>query len=429
MPGDSKEATVAALGGKTSGKKLATYLSGYRTSGGSMTGLSTRSVDVPAISPGKIRRAAKAGIISPDWDLLAKRSKKEERKVLLCDNLLHAQPSEGYGFHIAPELKQKLRAAHRVVFDEEAEAHLTEVTVRCADLILEHETFARQPWDPMWIEMPLGNPSDPGWISRPTLILTPTQDRIGHLFDNYTIHTFLGVGDHTVATSPTVYHLHQPHEPYEGDPDLLDQFFLGPIAARTPAHIRAKIRANYNFSVLDNKFEGDGRTDLARVKKLMTGQAGELVRILAMLLLLNRPGVAQYHTKPAGRTFINGKFRPYMSHSTLHFVLDPKPSLHAMRNEQREIQDRAPLRWHPVRDHYCHSKDWREYGAIGCIHTPVQTDENWIPAPDLPPLECSHWVCSQCEGRRWRREYPNGRGSAAVGFVQQDMTLVETRQA
>lgn len=356
-----------------------------------------------------LKRAAKAGIVNPNWgELTRRRQERREPIMMLCDRVIHHSlaPSE-----ISPTnsamIKQAVRAAHRVVLDEAAEERVSEVTVQCCDLVCAHETFARQPWDPMWVEMQYGNAAT-------------ADDRVGLLYKNHDVYSFHYHTDMDLLVCDSiVHHLHQPELKwwFTDTPDRLDHFLLGFYATQIVPDLRATIRANYSESYLweNDHFKHEN----------FNGTDGVLVKILAILLLLNRPGLVRYHAKPGGRTFVSGKSRPYMSHSTLHFLLDPKESLRALANHTRRIQERAPARWHNVRDHYCHSKEWRETGAIGCIHTPIQTDEHWIPAPNLPPLECSHWVCSRCEGRRWRRVVKNGRGSAAVGFVQQDMTVVE----
>jgi len=380
----------------------------------------------------KLRRAARAGIVRPDWDELSRRSEANKPRQLLCDRLLSADMLEvsqaWIDRSVGEDIRKTLRIAHRVVFDDDAAARLGEVVASAMDLVQQHETFARQPWDPMWLEFashPFAENVSPRLSGQVDL------GRIGLLFVD---HTSVMVDSHRGDKGPLIAihqcHLHRPKYGWWKDFGIeeahMRNAFGGAKDDRSGWDPVIGINSHHFSLIKPNPAVPDAEVREYLSRNLENSSlAFQLMVTLATLLLLNRPSLVRYHAKPGGRTFVKGKLRPYMSHTTLHFALDPKESLHAMRNEQREIQERVPLRWHSVRGHYCHSKEWREYGSIGCIHTPIQTDEHWTPMPDLPPLECSHWVCSQCEGRRWRREYKNGRGSAAVGFVNQDMTIVE----
>ena len=154
-------------------------------------------------------------------------------------------------------------------------------------------------------------------------------------------------------------------------------------------------------------FEDAPETIPKMVRDSYYGSAGELRNILGILLMLNQPA----HTRTVGevprkRGLVRGKPMPYFGYSTVDIRID-KRDISSLLSRPRQGEHASP-RWHEVRGHFCHNAAARK-----ATHTQV-----WAQVDDR------RWECQAgCGGKRWWRELPNGRGSAAVGFVHQKRAI------
>jgi hypothetical protein len=151
----------------------------------------------------------------------------------------------------------------------------------------------------------------------------------------------------------------------------------------------------------------------------MSECTGDLRNVIACLLMLNRPTITKYvDDLPQSRGWLKNKLVPYWSHTTVTINLDPKPILRLIGTDR---ESGVTKRRHEVEGHYCHDKEWRDYGTIaGCIHEPIDTDADWIPLVGVyAPSTVEHWVCKVCGGKRWWRS-EHLRGDANKGWVIKD---------
>lgn len=128
----------------------------------------------------------------------------------------------------------------------------------------------------------------------------------------------------------------------------------------------------------------------------------------AFFLLLVQPKLYQVNMSEARKTLSKGRPVKFFARSEITIDLTGPAEL---RRAFRTGTHATP-RWHEVRAHYVHRG-----GDRACTHawTPVDSEDGK-----------KRWTCDHCERRRTERAYPNGRGDAGKGFVQQKYAITAT---
>ena len=355
------------------------------------------------------------------------------------------------------QLQRSTRKARRFVFDENATRRSAHVIDTVPDLLAREHQFARAPYDLTWIEFP----SHVLWEymrERNREVYTglgkygekATADHtIGYLIDHERVNIICGGTCEEPDLSPNImplqYRLHTPWEKPDRDefrrltalPDEMNPnaFLWGSTFTKLDAATRAELENRNTVELLPlnprhkmfDRYQGNGEWHEA-----MRGSVGELRKIIALLLILNRPSLARYErTTDNARGFWKGKSIAYLSHTVVGVDLDAVPTLLLIGTPEGEG---VPRRRHEVRGHFKHDETAREYASVaGCIHEfqashgPHKDWALWLDAPPGIPGDPGvprNWVCAACGGRRWWQKESH-RGSAEVGFVVKDGYDVE----
>ena len=345
----------------------------------------------------------------------------KDRRIPLADLVMRSDLHNVLS-NVASQLKTKIRSANRFILDASAASRVGEVSRDVPELLLEHQTFARTPYDLMWLEAP----SDIIWetVNPHQKQSTWIDQQVGWLIDHGTVHTFVQSNHHDRADIvPYCYHLHCPWEVQDqarflramNCPNLIiDQFLWGAAYTRLDDNNRQGLRRRHSCTLFPG-ITPELKHSLVNHKHLgadlLKGAYGDLRNIIATLLILNRPSLIQYlQDIPPRRSFLHGKLHNFMHHRVVTIQVDPRPVIRKIGT----TEDATPRRRHEVRGHWCHNQDARDYRTIGCAH-------DWVPDPDYaePENERDHLICAVCAGKRWWR-HEHARGSAGLGSTTKD---------
>jgi hypothetical protein len=329
-------------------------------------------------------------------------------------------------------LKRKTRSAAKFIFDEAATRRVANVVRDIPELLVRESAFARAPFELTWLEFPhwvywdaLGNPR--GHRS-------DTADHtVGYLIDHGTVTVVTGGTISQPHLGPSVgilqYQLNTewPQEAMDAFAaiggtgvtlDRIDQCLWGSTYHRLDLETRDRLRHRNVVSVIPGLLHTrDADKHRATLHRTFALGAGELRNIIAMLLIMNRPKIARMTGVPGGHGIYRGKSMTYNKHTSVTIDLDPIPEL---RSTATPAGAGALRRRHPVRGHYCHNADAREYHRIaGCIHDWIVADEEWHPMPDVEISDSNHWLCGTCGGKRWWKS-DHERGDETLGIITHD---------
>jgi hypothetical protein len=321
------------------------------------------------------------------------------------------------------KLQEQIKLAHRTsrafVFDRAASWRLGEICAYSADLIADHQEFARPPYPRTWVEydaMAFCDSLEAAGLMVERDPAKPMDERVGFLFTDKHIYIAASAptrDDKTIAAgwSPWRYKWHQPMTREQEEMFCylhgcsrmqIDQFFWGSAYDIMDPSRRRSFRAQHGVeTMLSDPMTRFKRGDLGML--LTVGAAGELKTALAAALLLIRPNMTSViETREPGRKMVGNKPTVFIAHKVVTIKLDPDRLVRRIRVACKEEAGRKNPRWHEVRAHYCHNKEAKR---SSCIHDWEQIDEN-------------RWTCRKgCGGRRWWRVLPNGRGTAETGIV------------
>ena len=368
----------------------------------------------------------------------------EKRQPILADRFL-ATPRDANAPLVHPKALDQMRSgimkAERFVLDVEASERIAQVVMDVPDLLVREHRFARAPYDVTWIEydafaywMTFRNADPKRYDANGEYGDPETADKlVGFLIDHGRINVVsVGKEANSIAmVTPLQYRLHT-EWPVADQLEFarrsgcsrlgIDAFLWGSSMDNMPSDQWRLLRdynavefvpTNPKYDMLVERMMKD-----AGMVNSVRGAVGELRTIIAILLMLNRPSLMRYRNSvPSHRQWLKGKFRPFMSHTTVTVSLDAVAGLRLVGTSN---DDPALRRRHRVRGHYCHDQTARDYMRIaGCIHDWQDMDADWHPWPDAPPDEVDHWLCGSCGGKRWWRD-AHHRGTAQVGFVAHD---------
>jgi hypothetical protein len=342
-----------------------------------------------------------------------------KRDMMIADRLMMAEKSlmlPRATFHM---IRNRVRSAHKYVFDRAGCVRLAEVIRDSPDILVREHQFARAPFDVTYIELAA---FDAFWTvlnNRPADDIVPA---LGFLVDHDTVYTLDKRGD----VMPLTYHLNTPWAVEEQLEFVnttsmsrigIDGFLWGTTYNLLNSDERRVLRAHHAVRTLPLQ-------DLLQPirQKVFTIVAEETIAgmrtIIATLLLLNRKNV----TVPINeighhRGFHKGKQRVYMAHTVMTIHIDPIPTL---RKIGTPAEASVEKRRHEVMGTWCHDQAFRIGEANGCLH-------DWVPHPLYIGKEKGHleadghfvhdnWLCQTCNGHRWRRDQ-HMRGNSLTGYV------------
>lgn len=309
-------------------------------------------------------------------------------------------------------VEEALIAAHKFVLTNEAAEKVGQAINNYPEMLVQNGKFAIPPFPRTWIEMSypafyrgLGAPED--------AMDDYSDDRVGYLFVDDRVYVASSGKDMKGMFIPIEYELHRPMS-FEAEQSFskdlhtsraqIDRFMWGSaFFERMDLHDQRALRANHTVRPI--RVQADIINNEAW-QKLLFGAAGDLRNILGLLLMLNQP--AKYlrtHDTKTKRSLSSKGPKVYMAHSTIELTMNRKP-IRQLLTRNKEHGTHASPRWHEVRGHFCQDKTARE---SGCHHG---GGDWWV------EYEPKKWECLECGGKRWWREFPNGRGDASRGFVQ-----------
>jgi hypothetical protein len=355
---------------------------------------------------------------------------KSWAKLTLFDRVQHVMrehPGEG-----DPAVRKLLREARPFVITENAAVRVREAMAAYPEMIADNSAFALPPFPAMWIEYPtrtllrhwrLTTSSEDAQavIEEGFLPLAvhypqdddPTTDvRVGYLIGGNTVWVFVEGEALHPQMMPFSYVLHRP---LPLDEQLaaagwfgvsrigLDQFLWGHTLYPTLDRKHQRMLRDQHSFLLTKDLLHSEATAEARAG-VVQGCAGELRNILAILLMVNQPAkVISTREVPRTRGLVKNKPTSYWGHQLIDINLDAKTRALLARPKGAAHWH---MRWHEVRGHFVHRN------VRGSNHAHV-----WQADPERD----RRWRCSEegCKAVRTWREYPEGHGSATVGYVEQ----------
>lgn len=304
------------------------------------------------------------------------------------------------------KIRNAVRAAQKFVFDAAAAERVGAAMAAYPEQIVTNAEFALPPHPSTWIEYPVRPFMD---ASTPTGISAQMDEWAGILLHNGRLYGLGGQSDGGWTPTPFAFDFHFPAS-------MDDQLAL---AERLGCSRLGLLEFYWGASLL-------GKIDTEAAKRIRNGHRGfyigpdsigpqywaehkghfarEVVNAIAFLLAMHQPRPIIEHAGVAHAR--SGRARGpavYQAHSVItvrmgapsHRLLDRPPNA-----------DRHSPRWHEVMGHFCHDRRAR---TAACSHA----DESGPLWTEYAPRK---WECLACGGKRWWREYPNGRGDAARGF-------------
>jgi hypothetical protein len=358
-------------------------------------------------------------ITASDLQAFERQKLRQRHDAKLFDLLLQAKESNRFTLlqHSA-HIKQILRSAHKFVLTDDAAIRIAEAIRAYPEMLADNSQFAIPPFETTWIEMPLRN-FQRKLIGENQEIDDRSDRTIGYLIHKDRVYVAGENEDLDAMMMPFSYGLNTPSTFEEEQRACkyfgvsraqLDSFLWGHTVFK-------ELRSGYMRSLrrqhslrLEYTDETLARATEAQLKvgnSLYVGAAGDLRNILGILLAMNQPTKYLRTSDVPHRRKMTAKGpRVYMAHSVIEFDLNKKPIRQLLRRNMEKGTHASP-RWHQVKGHFCHDSKGR--GETGCIHDGGLA---WV------ELEPRKWECQECGGKRWWREYPEGRGDAAIGFVQ-----------
>jgi hypothetical protein len=332
-------------------------------------------------------------------------------------------------------LKSSLLRSRKFVFDTQASVRLGEVLLENPELLADYGEFIRLPFPTTWVEFDphalmkgLGNVDN----------RAEPDDRVGYLYDGNTVYVGASADNDTEPLfMPYRYRMHMMMS-HADEQEMcrlftisrmsIDEFLWGSSYDRLDPTRRRALRQNHSMDFLMPDLP-----DGVYAPLLNGGGVGDLRNVLGAAMLLLRPSLT---TVVSQRGPVKKPIAPLKGPRAFqaHTVVTVKLQVPRLRRQiiaaAREVQ--RATRWHEVRAHYCHN-DLAKKSM--CVRNTIDANpDKWIDAHfngishpafidlmlvahDWREEEPNKWTCHDCGGKRWWREYPEGRGDAGVGVV------------
>jgi hypothetical protein len=327
--------------------------------------------------------------------------KAPKRQPLLSDMLLQQTRSP----YDPP--RQSMLTAKRFDFDVPASEFVGKLLNKTARLILREQEFARQPYPQTWVELDASAYSA-GLMGAVEGNPETADTKFGFLYDRGTVHggtVYCGAASKWGCNwSPFKIMLHKPMS-FEDEMALATQ----------TGHSRLTLRQaliGYAEHMHDPWWHSDEAKSLVRShtyvpapglsmeqnRGILQQHQGVLKQVLAMLLILTRPGRRVLTITDEGhqRMIWKGKSIVLAKHSVVRLHIDQSV---AIRRFISGVHTGLHRRLHDVRGHWAQTR--RHQNA--CTHV-------W------DPVDVDHYRCLRCEAKRWWRKN-HSRGLPEVGTI------------
>jgi len=331
-----------------------------------------------------------------------------KRKLTLADKLLIPPYADGWW---KGNLRQTLSEARRFVFDYDASFFVGELVRDVGlDLLAQHE-FAKPPFEKMWIEVD----QEAYWLG----LFSEDKDSLGDDFHGYLIDYGMVYSAACTrkdlvykiphaAFMPLGFELHKPWS-------LEDRSRMAKELGLSLIEMQILVVGNIGFggSSVKNKYLREVIVDVASSHRLLwaqkidlskrdkvltfTASAGDLKKLLILLLLLTRPKNEILELFDLPRSSAKRKKRRvvYMEHHVVTMHLERKK---AMRRVVKYFGESSPRRRHGVTGHWSQTRR-----LPPCVHVWDKINED-------------RYECIKCPAKRWWKvDYH--RGDASIGFV------------
>ena len=334
-------------------------------------------------------------------------------------SLLRSGDLKAYSPKYCARLATTMMGARRFEIQPNASKRIRDAITSYPELLAENSQFAIPPFEKTWIEFETKYLIQHDLMTR---VMEPYADRrVGYLFQGNTVMIFSEDSKYEPSPGVLAYRLNSPM-PMELQQQFAEWFGISRIGIDPflwghtmtqylDESVKRSLRDQHTLMIspgMETFFgKDDPKTIPLMVRDSYHGSAGELRNILGILLMLNQPSrVRAIKDVPRKRGIVRGKPMPYFGHSTIDICLDKLDNA-SLLSRPREGEHASP-RWHEVRGHFCHNAAARKATHA---HAWAQVDDR-------------RWECQAgCGGKRWWREFPEGRGSAQVGFVHQERRI------
>ena len=338
----------------------------------------------------------------------------KDRKPLLADLFLAYTQTKKLDEWVVPRktamhVANTLRTAKRFVLDSEASRYIGEMEKAVPKALVYAQEFAIQPFKTMYVEF--DNAALWSAVNKGKDVQPDMDGRLGYMYDDGRVYVIAGNWEESPREAmimPISYGLFRPMETKQEmllaenlqvSRLALDQFFWGSLwhdvnpvdqrAFRANHSARLEVKPEYLVESLDH--------GITAVSAIFNECAGELRNIIAILLFLNRTSDTRYEDHvPMRQTMIGTKPSAMLSHSVVHFKLNPTPLFHESWGTGS-----AWRREHDVRGHFCHDK----------------VSKAWCNAHDWSEIDVNRWKCLKCGGQKWWRK-EHRRGHRDKGMMQ-----------
>jgi hypothetical protein len=321
-----------------------------------------------------------------------------------------------------PPLSRFLEA-HKFVFDDKASSFVGDLLRRAPMEVLQEHEFARTPYDVTWVEI-----DHPSYMTGLGHALVGDYDtKVGFLFDHNRVYQFAqskGRNGHIPVMIPYVTYLHQPSS-FEHE---LEQAQLCGMSRLT---YRQALLGTIN--VIDRElYWNDQATDITRAHRVvcdkrmidldnytksetevwrtfMITSAGSLKLVIALALLLSRPGnkVLNLNDVAQSKGIWKGRNMVYKAHNRVTIRLARRDPVVRFTTA---LATGLHRRRHGVRGHWAQT---RKLAHRNCDHS-------W----DIVSINRDKYQCGRCGAKRWWRT-AHMRGDATRGFVTKEYDVTE----
>jgi hypothetical protein len=322
--------------------------------------------------------------------------KAPKRQPLLADALLH-QTRHPYG-----PPRQAMLTAKRFAFDAGASGFVGKLLNKTARLILREQEFARQPYPQTWVELDAPAYST-GLMGTVQGDPATADTKFGFLYDNGTV--YCGAASKNGCNwSPFTIKLHQP---VTFETELATAMATGQSRLTLRQALIGYAEHLYDPWWQSGEVDMIARSHLyvpapdltmEQNRGILQQHQGVLKQVLAMLLILTRPGRRVLTITDQGhqRTLYKGNSMVLAKHSLVTLHIDQSV---AIRRFISGVHTGLHRRLHDVRGHWAQTR--RHQNA--CTHV-------W------DPVDADHYRCLRCEAKRWWRKN-HSRGLLEVGTI------------
>lgn len=307
-----------------------------------------------------------------------------------------------------------LLQARRFVFDDTASSFLGTVIRELGIRILSQHEFAKPPYETTWVEVD----QTAYWQGLTgTMPEFGSDVKVGFLYHKNKIWTVASNRQfEEPEILPLIYNLHTPIS-FEEELDLSQKFGTSRMGFRQLILGSEGIPETMFDDMLTRDLVRSHKLELIKeferlnmspsdMYSFLKGSAGDLKRMLVILLLLTRPDKPIISTSvvPRSSGLRKGRRVVYMDYHKVSIHIDQRT---AIKNINLEYPTGIIRRRHEVRGHWVQTRKTR----TSCEH-------------EWDAITVDKFVCVKCGIKRWWRKN-HLRGDASKGFTTKDYKVVQ----